>query len=139
MANHVLDQRTEVERFFIESLEHVKSNMVRQQEEKRKEFYSEYSRKLKLVLDAKGLSNAAIKDNFKPVGPIHDYASVEKEESIFKKTQLNAIKIEDLTWSDKERVLRLLFAKMNGIVSKSTGSPVLAVDTDREKVLLPAI
>lgn len=125
--------------------------MVKQQEDRRKEFYNEYNRKLKLVLDAKGLSNAAMRDNFKPIAPIHDYASVEKEESIFKNTTLQAIKIEELSWSDRERVLRLLFAKMNGIVHSNSNHASDEVEkayqersntnevTVREGVLLPAI
>lgn len=134
-----MDQRTEVEKFFIESLEHVKSNMVQQQEEKRKTFFNEYNRKLKMVLDTKGLSLAAFRDNFKPLIPLHDYISVEKEESVFKNTQLKTISMEELSWSDRERVLRLLFAKMNGVSGGQPRKQKVDVAEKKDDFRIPAV
>lgn len=65
-----------------------------------------------MVLDTKGLSINAIAQSFKPQLP--QGITIEKGGTLFKQGAKN-VGIDELNWDDKERVLRLLFAKMNGL------------------------
>jgi len=106
IAQHILDQRTDLETFFMDALEHVRLEISREQEEKRRREVEEYNRRIKNVLKPKGDGDDSIKNLEK---------EVEEEQQRAKKNA-SKIDITQLSWSDKERVLRVLFAKMNGIV-----------------------
>ena len=86
LAQVILDQRSEVEQFFLEALEQIK-------EEIRKKISQE--KKLK-----------------KSAG--QDVQPDEAQKPFGDKVDLN-----DLEWEDRERVLRLLFSKMNSGVNNS--------------------
>lgn len=96
LAGRILQQRSEVEQFFLEALEQIK-------EEIRK----------KLLLEKKRNFTAAQNERPKPLTA--DQSRQSAERSYQDKVDLN-----DLDWEDRERVLRLLFSKMNAGVPPKT-------------------
>jgi len=49
IAQHILDQRTDLETFFMDALEHVRIEICREREEKRRREAEEYNRKIRSV------------------------------------------------------------------------------------------
>ena len=81
LAQVILDQRSEVEQFFLEALEQIKEEIRKKaQIEKR---------------------NRKTNDLQQPDPAVNNAANSEK------------VDLNDLEWEDRERVLRLLFSKMN--------------------------
>jgi len=101
LCQMILDQRSDIEQFFLESMEQVK-------EEKR--------RKLEIEL-AQTQSHHA--PTFLPLIEPGSKFSKHNFESKVASTQQQKVTVElnDLDWADRETVLRLLFSKMN------TGDP----------------
>lgn len=94
LSQVILDQRSDVEQFFLEALEQIK-------EEIRKKIAVERKQR---KLGTMGIQNAlqATHSQIDPEG------SQTQNKSYADKVDLN-----DLDWEDRERVLRLLFSKMN--------------------------
>ncbi|ORX84940.1 hypothetical protein BCR32DRAFT_242164 [Anaeromyces robustus] len=105
IAQHILDQRTDLETFFMDALEHVRLEICREKEEKRKREAEEYNKKIRSVLNPKKNST----DD-----------SEEELEEVKEKPKPVKVDITQLSWKDKERVLRVLFAKMNGIAMQGS-------------------
>ncbi|KAJ3299312.1 hypothetical protein HK104_009431, partial [Borealophlyctis nickersoniae] len=130
LAQHILDQRTDLERFFMDALEHVRSELQRDREASRKAAQAEYNRRMRAVLATKNVAFPAIQ-SFRPVAPKNinpatAAASILAAVEGGDHAKLNApapppppdqskVDIRELSWVDKERVLRLLFARMNGV------------------------
>lgn len=87
----ILDQRSDIEQFFLESLEQVK-------EEKRRKLESERNAELQKQQKQK-------------------YAGYQQQfnnDALSNVTQTKiTVELADLDWEDRERILRLLFSKMN--------------------------
>jgi len=104
----VLDQRSDIEQFFLESMEQVK-------EEKR----------LKLEDDMAKVQGPKQPEFLPLINPSSKYskkANFEKSQQQQSASLLSAnkrvtVELADLDWEDRETVLRLLFSKMN------TGEP----------------
>ncbi|XP_035395146.1 basal body-orientation factor 1 [Cygnus atratus] len=115
LARNILNERTEVERFFLDALEHVKQEIIAS----RKHYYE----KARAAYYRKMMEACAGTEEFPKVktfkGNINSTNSVyrdleEAEKYYWDKVQFEKVDISELTWEQKERVLRLLFAKMNG-------------------------
>ncbi|XP_064368404.1 basal body-orientation factor 1 isoform X3 [Dromaius novaehollandiae] len=115
LARNILDERTEVERFFLDALEHVKQEIIASRKHYKEKAQTAYYRKM---MDA-----CAGKEEFPKIktfkSNINSTNSVykdleEAEKCNWEKIQFEKVDISELTWEQKERVLRLLFAKMNG-------------------------
>ncbi|KAI8926332.1 hypothetical protein BC831DRAFT_232057 [Entophlyctis helioformis] len=118
LAQHILDQRTELEQFFLDSLEFVKSEMRKNHEKAHKLAQANYNQKMRAIM----------LDKTAPVPPIQSFRlplTNPRGESLAATLLQDAaqpskfdgkakVDIKDLAWEDKERVLRILFAKMNG-------------------------
>lgn len=80
----ILDQRSEIEEFFLESIDHVKEELRKQ----------------------------STLDPVKRSSRFPDILSKSKSDS---RTKLYSDKIDfgNLSWEDKEKILRILFSKMN--------------------------
>lgn len=91
----ILDQRSDIEQFFLESLEQVK-------EEKRRKLESENqtSNQKPQFLPLIDPSGKFGKSNFE-----RDQSSTVQDKK--------SVELADLDWEDRERVLRLMFSKMN--------------------------
>jgi hypothetical protein len=134
LSQHILNQRSDVEKFFMEALEDILVSVRKERAEQRKKDIHEYNQKIKRAMIGKAADMPGIQ-SFKPKALNHlDVINAPPLPSIFdeKKEQVGEegrnglgstpamnVDIGDLTWTDKERVLRLLFSKMNGITYTS--------------------
>lgn len=93
LCQMILDQRSDVEQFFLEALEQVKEEVRRRKEQQKESSLPE-------------LNRSTSKNS--------QYAKSER--SLYGNSMYNKeikIRLSDLDWEDRERVLRLLFSKMN--------------------------
>ncbi|XP_040333599.1 basal body-orientation factor 1 isoform X4 [Herpailurus yagouaroundi] len=116
LAKNILDERTEVESFFLDALHQVKQQILLGRKHYKKVAQAAFNFKMReacagrteypqiRTFDGKDHSTNSV---------TQDLMEAEKWTDI----QGN-VDIEDLTWEQKEKVLRLLFAKMNGFVSR---------------------
>ncbi|XP_029316328.1 basal body-orientation factor 1-like isoform X2 [Cottoperca gobio] len=113
LANTIVDQRTELEQFFHEALAQVKQEIMASRVQYKKEALQAYSWRLKEA--------TAGKLKFPPIRTFHK--GPHSTNSVYSDMEAAArwthppdskVEISDLTWEQKEQVLRLLFAKMNG-------------------------
>ncbi|ETV97626.1 hypothetical protein, variant 2 [Aphanomyces invadans] len=100
LAQTILDQRTDVEQFFLDSLDMVKQQLV---DERKRTADAEKVQDAKLTPAERGLKFPRLKTRSSagnqqpPLGP------------------RDKVDLRALTWEERERVLRLLFAKINSI------------------------
>ncbi|XP_015720553.1 basal body-orientation factor 1 isoform X2 [Coturnix japonica] len=112
LARNILNERTEVERFFLDALEHVKQEIIASRKH--------YKEKARAVYYRKMMEACAGKEEFPKIKTFNInmnstnsvYRDLEEAEK-WENTQFDKVDISELTWEQKERVLRLLFAKMN--------------------------
>ncbi|KAK5916715.1 hypothetical protein CgunFtcFv8_011669 [Champsocephalus gunnari] len=113
LASSIVDQRTELEQFFHEALTQVKQEIMASRQQYKKEALQAYRQRLKEA--------TAGKLKFPPIRTFHK--GPHSTNSVYSDLEAAArwthqpdskVEISDLTWEQKEQVLRLLFAKMNG-------------------------
>lgn len=98
VAQMILDQRSDIEQFFLESLEQVKEEKRRKlQEEAAQNQTHQQPEFLPLIEPGSKFSNK----NF------------ESQQQTSQQQQKINVELSDLDWADRETVLRLLFSKMN--------------------------
>ncbi|XP_059546737.1 basal body-orientation factor 1 isoform X5 [Myotis daubentonii] len=125
LAKNILDERTEVERFFLDALHQVKQEIAFNR--------LHYKQMAQAAFNLKMREAYAGRTEYPKIrtfdGREHSTNSVDqdlKEASKWTDIQGN-VDIGDLTWEQKEKVLRLLFAKMNGFgprkYNQRSGSP----------------
>ncbi|XP_014386664.1 PREDICTED: basal body-orientation factor 1 isoform X3 [Myotis brandtii] len=112
LAKNILDERTEVESFFLDALHQVKQEIAFNR--------LHYKKMAQAAFNLKMREAYAGRTEYPKIrtfdGREHSTNSVDqdlKEASKWTDIQGN-VDIGDLTWEQKEKVLRLLFAKMNG-------------------------
>ncbi|XP_042741994.1 basal body-orientation factor 1 isoform X3 [Lagopus leucura] len=114
LARNILNERTEVERFFLDALEHVKREIIASRKHYKEMAQAVYYRKM--------MEACAGKEEFPEIKTFNSnvnstnsvYRDLEEAEKCYwENTQFKKVDISELTWEQKERVLRLLFAKMN--------------------------
>ena len=88
----ILDQRSDIEQFFLEALEQVK-------EEKRRKLEAERNAQLQQQQNMSGGQG------------LHKYMA--QDQLAQAKQSRITVELGDLDWEDRERILRLLFSKMN--------------------------
>lgn len=103
LAQTILNQRTDVEQFCLDSLEHVKHEIERERKEKHEREIEKYHREVNC---AHGITSSlrfpkltSPSNSQRPLGPPQHFT--EK------------VDLRQLSWTDRERVLRLVFAKIN--------------------------
>ncbi|KAL3669018.1 hypothetical protein V7S43_006304 [Phytophthora oleae] len=107
LAQTILNQRTDVEQFFLDSLEHVKREIKRERKEKHEREVENYHREVNCAHGIKPSlrfpkltsPNSSLPRNSSAPGPPQHFT--EK------------VDLRQLSWEDRERVLRLVFAKIN--------------------------
>ncbi|XP_031211087.1 basal body-orientation factor 1 [Mastomys coucha] len=116
LAKNILDERTEVEQFFLDALYEVKQQILSSRKHYKQIAQAAFNLKMRTAcvgrteyprirtFDGKEQSTNSVNQ---------DLMEAEKWPS----TQ-NNVDIRDLTWEQKEKVLRLLFAKMNGFAAR---------------------
>ncbi|XP_037359764.1 basal body-orientation factor 1 [Talpa occidentalis] len=126
LAKNILDERTEVERFFLDALHEVKQQILFNRKR--------YKQVAQAAFNFKMREACAGRTEYPKIrtfdGREHSTNSVNQdlmEAEKWRGVQEN-VDIGDLTWEQKEKVLRLLFAKMNGFVprkySQSSKPPI---------------
>ncbi|XP_061823884.2 basal body-orientation factor 1-like [Nerophis lumbriciformis] len=123
LASTIVAQRTELEQFFHEALAQVKEEIVASRLQYKKEAQQVYHFTLKKA-DAGKLK-------FPPIRTFHN--TPPSTNSVYSDMEAAArwthglgsqVEMSDLTWEEKEQVLRLLFAKMNRQKTRRTNNPV---------------
>uniref|UniRef100_A0A665WZU1 Basal body-orientation factor 1 n=1 Tax=Echeneis naucrates TaxID=173247 RepID=A0A665WZU1_ECHNA len=106
LSSTIVEQRTELEQFFHESLAQVKQEIIAGRLKYKKESLQAYRCKLREA--------TAGKLKFPPIRTFHK--SPHSTNSVYSDMEAAATKVDisELTWEQREQVLRLLFAKMNG-------------------------
>ncbi|NXL86805.1 BBOF1 factor, partial [Alectura lathami] len=114
LARNILNARTEVERFFLDALEHVNQEIVASRKHYKETAQGAYYRRM--------LKACAGMDKFPKIKTFNSktnssnsvYRDLEEVgKCCWEKVHFEKVDISELTWEQKERVLRLLFAKMN--------------------------
>ena len=109
-ARTILEQRTEVETYFLEALEQCKTNIVADRQAAYRQSLADYRAKMA----------AATKGEMKGVA----FPKIRTRQDLMFDDTLNSasnlpvspsekVHLSDLNWADREKVLRLLFAKIN--------------------------
>uniref|UniRef100_A0A8C5R5D7 Basal body-orientation factor 1 n=1 Tax=Leptobrachium leishanense TaxID=445787 RepID=A0A8C5R5D7_9ANUR len=114
LSANILRERSDVEHFFLEALAHVKQEIISSRSHYRKEAQAVYQRKM---------NDAALgKEQYPKIRTFHnkEHSTNDVNQDLqdadkWNHLQARKVDIGDLTWEEKERVLRLLFAKMNNI------------------------
>ncbi|KFV45019.1 Coiled-coil domain-containing protein 176, partial [Tyto alba] len=114
LAWNILNERTEVERFFLDALEHVKQEIISSRKDYKRKAQTAYYRKMMEACAGKEEfpKIKTFKSNINSTNSV--YRDLEEAQKCYwDKIQFEKVDISELTWEQKERVLRLLFAKMN--------------------------
>ncbi|XP_074649646.1 basal body-orientation factor 1-like isoform X1 [Tubulanus polymorphus] len=120
LARNILDQRTEMERFFLESLQQVKLEIAANQAQYRKAAQAAYQEKMLAAHAGLGEFPKIRTFNKSDTSTNSVFRDLEAAERLVDLS--NKVDISDLTWEQKERVLRYLFAKMNGARDKNSSA-----------------
>ncbi|XP_015281852.1 PREDICTED: basal body-orientation factor 1 [Gekko japonicus] len=126
LARNILDQRSEVERFFLDALEQVKQEIMTSRKCYKQVAQAVYQKKMMAAFAGKQEypKIRTFNDN------IHSTNSVQKdlqEAEKWTNIQKGKVDISELTWEQKESVLRLLFAKMNGLRTRKYSHALIPV------------
>lgn len=108
LAQTILTQRTDVEQFFLDSLEHVKREMERERQEKRERELESYHRQVNC---AHGIKPSLRFPQLTPASPVPTRQAAVPPGPPQHFTE--KVDLRQLSWEDRERVLRLVFAKIN--------------------------
>lgn len=116
LAKTILDQRTEVEQFFLDSLEYVKNEIVRNRVQYRKDAQNAYQQRM---LEAQaGQSDFPRVRTFRQLDSSTNNVFDDLKEAERWTGVQGKVDMAELTWEQRERILRMMFAKMNGFKEK---------------------
>ncbi|XP_064602110.1 basal body-orientation factor 1-like [Liolophura sinensis] len=126
LARNILDQRTELERFFLESLEQVKREISANQAQYRHDAHLAYQQKMLAAHAGKAEFPKIRTFNKSETSTNSVYKDLEAAEKLY--NEVGKVDVSELTWEQKERVLRYLFGRMNGShKGLSSASPLPAI------------
>ncbi|XP_070697806.1 basal body-orientation factor 1-like [Pempheris klunzingeri] len=131
LAGTIVEQRTELEQFFHEALAQVKQEIKASRLQYKKEALQAYHWKVREATTGK-LKFPPIRTFHKNPHSTNSVHSDMEAAARWTHEPGSKVEISDLTWEQKEQVLRLLFAKMNGQMERKS-SKHLALSTSSEK------
>jgi hypothetical protein len=112
LAKNILEQRSDIERFFLDSLDFVKRQIIFNRNEYRKEASQFYNSKM-IAAHLGQIEYPKVRTFSKsPHSTNNVFKDLEQAEKWLDINKL--IDLNDLTWEQREQVLRELFARMNG-------------------------
>ncbi|XP_038147438.1 basal body-orientation factor 1-like [Cyprinodon tularosa] len=113
LARTIVDKRKEVEEFFHEALDHVRQEIIASRIQYKKEALQDYQQKFKEATAGMIKFPPISTVNKSPNSTNYLYADIEAtvERPLSPSSEVH---VSHLTWKQKEKVLGLLFAKMNG-------------------------
>lgn len=134
LAQTILDQRTDVEQFFIDALEHVKREIVDERKRQHDLEIERYHMEMKKSQGARAVHASLrfpkLSQSPQTVNNGPPTTVVAANVSTSGRHFSEKVDLRQLTWDERERVLRLVFAKINGVQSfadaESSSSPPLA-------------
>lgn len=140
LARGILEQRSEVEKFFLDSLEYVKSEIQRNRAQYRKDAEKAYNKRMLAAHNGKASfpKVRTFVETTKSTNSIFSDLKVAEDWNHLNST----VDIADLTWEQRERVLRLLFAKMNSAkedLSKNRPKPLPPIESKSQQSILPPL
>ena len=115
LAQVMINQRSEIEQFFLEALEQIKEEIRKKIAIERKQKKNEFGG----LADASKMQESKIQQNSQAPGAQGSFGSsmmggpAENSKIGGQKPYSEKVDLNDLDWEDRERVLRLLFSKMN--------------------------
>ncbi|CAG5121059.1 unnamed protein product, partial [Candidula unifasciata] len=116
LAKNILDERTELENFFLTSLDDVKAEIAANRSQYRKEAFAAFHQKV-LAAHASREAYPKIRTFTQMEQSTNSvYNDIEAAEILYDVKR--KVDIRDLTWEQKEKVLQYLFARMNMSTSK---------------------
>ncbi|CAL8071060.1 unnamed protein product [Calicophoron daubneyi] len=131
LANRVLEQRTEMESFFLTALDQVRGEIYQNQKNYKDDAKAAYETRLRLAYY--GAAEYPPIRTFR--GGLPSTNSVYDDLKLASKLpQRNDVKFGELTWEQKELVLSIMFAQMNAGKRKE---PVPAI-CDKQDIACPA-
>ncbi|MEQ2162623.1 hypothetical protein GOODEAATRI_021718 [Goodea atripinnis] len=106
LARTIVEKRKDMEVFFHEALDHIRQEIADDRKRYKREAYQDYRQKFR--------EDTARRTRLPPIRTFHQ--SPNSTNSVYSdmKAVDKEVYISDLTWEQKEKVLTLLFAKMNG-------------------------
>jgi len=114
LARKVADERTQMQKFFIEALNQVGREIKEARTEYVKKSKAHYNATMAAAANGRAeppsVKTFGKRTNFSTNNVTKDLQAAEDWSGVSLSTD-----ISDLTWEQKERVIRLLFAKMNGV------------------------
>lgn len=133
LAKNILDQRTELERFFLESLEQVRMEINANQAQYRQDAQKAYQQKMLNAYSGKGDYPRIRTFNRSDQSTNNVYSDLQAAEKMYDIG--GKCDVSDLTWEQKEKVLRYLFARMNGSAKPPNlpkAPPLPAIDRSQQ-------
>ncbi|XP_077123509.1 basal body-orientation factor 1 [Ranitomeya variabilis] len=136
LAHNILQERTQVEQFFLEAMEHVRQEI--------KSSRNYYQKVAQVAYHSQMRKAATGAEQYPKVRTFHNkkHSSNDVSHDLmaadnWSHFQNGRVDFTDLTWEQKEKVLRLLFAKMNGSVIGKR-NPILSEKTHQDDVITKA-
>ncbi|CAM9150547.1 unnamed protein product, partial [Ectocarpus fasciculatus] len=116
LAATILSQRSEMEQFFLEALSEVKDRIKLERRKNKAETTKRFHTLRKTGNDRRGPDGEAkLGGTFPAIHPSRVHHMDDRGPSEFPLQPDAKIHMSELTWEDKELVLRVLFAKLNGL------------------------
>lgn len=141
LSSVILEQRTETEQFFLEALEQIKKELARERVENHSRSELMYRHQLREaqkhpsthrfppIKPATASANAGTgAGNGAGTGAGNGNGSGNGGSAFGNRVSFakgERIELRELSWSDRERVLRLLFAKINGVMPSNRAEDIL--------------
>ncbi|CAD5121320.1 DgyrCDS9848 [Dimorphilus gyrociliatus] len=121
LAKNILQERTEIERFFLDALQQVQNEISSNRAEYRKHAQEAYNQRMLIAHAGKGEYPRIRTFNKSDTSTNSVFKDLEAAEALMQSE--DRVDIGELTWEQKEKVLRYLFASINN--SKNRPKPDL--------------
>ncbi|XP_041947262.1 basal body-orientation factor 1 [Alosa sapidissima] len=138
LARIILEQRTELELFLHGALEHVKQEILSNRLQYRQEALDAYQRRMSDARAGRQEYPHIRTFHRKPYSTNSVFADLEEAEK-WTNMQSTKVDIAELTWEQKEKVLRLLFAKMNSLKYRKPAQTLKALSEQDQSNSAPGI
>ncbi|CAF1005414.1 unnamed protein product, partial [Adineta steineri] len=124
LGKTILEQRSDLEAMFLDALQHVKKQVIQNRLEHNKDNYNTNENRILNVYHApEDLTRMRTLSEFNRNGSFQDLHEETKWDN-----HINGITVNDLTWEQKEQVLRELFIRMN---ARKTNIIETTIDTEQ--------
>ncbi|XP_051524390.1 basal body-orientation factor 1-like [Myxocyprinus asiaticus] len=133
LAQSIIEQRKELELFFHEALDHVRKEIRTQQQHYKQEALKAYRWRMNEARSGR-LEYPRIRTFTNAPQSTYDVHTDLEEADKWSNLKSSSVDISDLTWEQKERLLKLLFAKLNGQRIMKPAQPPVQPATSSEKI-----